>query len=233
MKKFLIVLMSIAMTSATAFGFASCSDDEAVQGPQGIQGVKGDKGDKGDTGVGVQSVTVDANGNLVITLTDGTTQTVAMPESNQSGVPAGYSEGLAYMLSEDGSYYILRGLGACEDNEIKIPATYKGKPVKEIGEYALSGDEEEGYGWYGIKSVEIPDSVTTIGEKAFILCESLTSVVIPDSVTSIGEWAFYTCDNLTSITFNGTVEEWNAISKGEDWNNNATEVVCSDGTVTL
>ena len=46
----------------------------------------------------------------------------------------------------------------------------------------------------------IPNSVTSIGEKAFIYCDSLTSVTIPDSVTSIDYRAFYDCDSLTSIT---------------------------------
>jgi hypothetical protein len=86
-----------------------------------------------------------------------------------------------------------------------------------------------------IKSVVILDSVTSIGENAFYGCSSLTSITIPDSVTSIGEGAFYKCSSLTSITFEGTVAEWNAITKGSNWNYNvpATEVVCSDGTVTL
>ena len=33
----------------------------------------------------------------------------------------------------------------------------------------------------------IPDSVTTIGEEAFLGCSSLASVSIPDSVTTIGD----------------------------------------------
>ena len=36
----------------------------------------------------------------------------------------------------------------------------------------------------------IPDSVTSIGNRAFYNCSSLTSVTIPDSVTSIGDYAF-------------------------------------------
>jgi hypothetical protein len=54
-------------------------------------------------------------------------------------------------------------------------------------------------------------------------------------VTSIGEWAFRSCLYLTSITFEGTKAQWNAITKDSDWNYKvpATEVICSDGTVSL
>ena len=51
----------------------------------------------------------------------------------------------------------------------------------------------------------IPDSVTSIGNGAFLGCRSLTSVTIPDSVTSIGEYAFYDCTSLTSVTIPDSV----------------------------
>ena len=75
----------------------------------------------------------------------------------------------------------------------------------------------------------------SIGSFAFSGYTELTSVTIPDSVTSIGESAFYFCYRLTNITFNGTMEEWNVISKGTNWNFfvPATEVVCTDGTVSI
>jgi hypothetical protein len=47
--------------------------------------------------------------------------------------------------------------------------------------------------------VVIPESVTSIGERAFSFCEGLTSVVIPEGVTSIGEFAFLCCYSLTSV----------------------------------
>ena len=53
---------------------------------------------------------------------------------------------------------------------------------------------------YSLTSVVIPNSVTSIGDQAFLDCYSLTSVVIPNSVTSIGEWAFNNCYSLTTAT---------------------------------
>ena len=50
----------------------------------------------------------------------------------------------------------------------------------------------------------IPNSVTSIGDRAFSGCESLASVTIPNSVTSIGEYAFYS-SSLTSITIPNSV----------------------------
>ena len=48
-------------------------------------------------------------------------------------------------------------------------------------------------------SYNIPDSVTYIGNAAFISCTNLTSVTIPNSVTYIGDSAFSDCSNLISI----------------------------------
>ena len=45
-----------------------------------------------------------------------------------------------------------------------------------------------------LAEVVIPNSVTNIGDRAFSFCSSLAEVVIPNSVTSIGEGAFENCD---------------------------------------
>lgn len=50
-----------------------------------------------------------------------------------------------------------------------------------------------------IASVEIPNSVTSIGQNVFGGCSSLTSITIPNSLTSIGDGAFAECSGLTSI----------------------------------
>lgn len=56
----------------------------------------------------------------------------------------------------------------------------------------------------GLKSIMIPDSVTTIGDEAFRGCTSLSIIMIPDSVTNIGNFAFSGCSGLASITGSAT-----------------------------
>ncbi|MDR0320006.1 MAG: leucine-rich repeat domain-containing protein [Treponema sp.] len=46
----------------------------------------------------------------------------------------------------------------------------------------------------------VPSSVTSIGDRAFFRCDSLTSMSIPSHVTSIGDGAFAGCRSLASIT---------------------------------
>ena len=50
-----------------------------------------------------------------------------------------------------------------------------------------------------IESYVIPSSVTSIGDRAFYGCRSLSEIAIPSSVTSIGDWAFSRCASLSEI----------------------------------
>ena len=100
--------------------------------------------------------------------------------------------------------------------------------VTSIGEHAFQNCT-------GLTSITIGGSVTSIGSTAFYGCKGLTSITIPNSVTSIDSYAFFYCTGLTSIKFNGTIEQWNAISKGSYWKYSvpATQVICTDGTISI
>ncbi len=63
-------------------------------------------------------------------------------------------------------------------------------------------------------SISLPSNLTTIGYGMFSSCRNMTSIWIPDTVTSIGDNAFGLCYAITDVYFEGTEEEWNAITIG-------------------
>ena len=73
-------------------------------------------------------------------------------------------------------------------------------------------------------SVTIPNSVTSIGDRAFYECSGLTSITIGNSVTEIGECAFGKCSGLTRIDAYPNPEK---VRTGED----AFDGVPKDGTL--
>ena len=113
---------------------------------------------------------------------------------------------LEFSLSNDGTYYILTGIGTCTDTRVIIPSTYNNKPVKSIGDSAFWGCES-------LVSIEIPNSIASIGKYAFCGCSKLANIEIPDNVTSIGQGAFGACTSLESITVPFVGETMNGIEK--------------------
>ncbi len=110
--------------------------------------------------------------------------------------------GLEYEINDDNNSYSVVGLGSAYGAVISIPSVHRGLPVTRIGNGAFSNKS-----W--IKSVVIPDSITTIGSNAFKDCIDLTSVnFLPNSqLSSIGDYAFSNCISLTSITIPDSVTE--------------------------
>lgn len=68
-----------------------------------------------------------------------------------------------------------------------------------------------------------PESkLTTIGASAFWSCSSITSLTIPDSVRSIGDKAFCYLENLKYLTISGKLDTTGWLS--QDWNGNRCEL---------
>ena len=76
------------------------------------------------------------------------------------------------------------------------------------------------YGCSNLTSITIPDSVTSIGYYTFYGCKGLTSITLPKGLTFIGNDAFNGCTSLKTINFKGTEDQWNAITKGSNWDSN-------------
>ncbi len=108
-----------------------------------------------------------------------------------------------------------------ESETLEIPAVFDGAPVSRIGCYAFA--------YTSLTGVIIPDTVTSIGDSAFIECLNLTnvefsaslvsveafafaytavqSVILPDTVESIGENVFSSCESLKNVSLSASLKE--------------------------
>ena len=94
---------------------------------------------------------------------------------------------LEYTLSDDGSYYIVTGMGECTSKRIVIPKKHDGLPVRVIGQSAFADSD--------ITSVEVKQGLTEIQDGAFYRCKNLRSVILSETVSYIGKHAFGLCDS--------------------------------------
>lgn len=53
---------------------------------------------------------------------------------------------------------------------------------------------------YALEEIEIPNTVTEIGNETFQDCTKLKEIVIPDAVTTIGKYAFMDCPVLATVS---------------------------------
>ena len=56
-------------------------------------------------------------------------------------------------------------------------------------------------------------NVTTIGEKAFANCNSLTDVTISNKITSIHSNSFSNCVNIKTVSFKGSKQQWTPLNE--------------------
>lgn len=87
--------------------------------------------------------------------------------------------------------------------EITVPAEIDGVPVT-----AISCNRNHVYTYYDsvVETVNLPDTIETIGSYAFIQMRFLEAIELPAAVKSIGKSAFAHCDALTQITIPANVK---------------------------
>jgi len=79
-----------------------------------------------------------------------------------------------------------------KESNVVVPASYKGKTITAIGDYAFSNNSV-------INSIKLPETITRFGKQAFMSCRNLAKINIPDTVTYIGTQAFG-CTSITTVT---------------------------------
>lgn len=141
------------------------------------------------------------------------------------------SEGLEYSLS--GAAATLESLGSCTDKDVVIASTYMGYPVKWIAAGVFDG-------YSRMESVIIPETVASIGSRAFADCSKLESISLGASVHIIYSNAFIGCSSLKKIEIDPDNTAF--VSKGNciiDMAKNTLLVACNnsvipdDGSVTV
>lgn len=103
------------------------------------------------------------------------------------------TDGLIFQQEAEG--YIITGYEG-NSQDIIIPHIYKNAKV-----YAI---ESNAFAKKNITSVQLPDTITTIGHRAFLDCSNLKTINIPKSVLLIDEEAFMNCTSLSKIIIPAT-----------------------------
>ncbi len=106
-------------------------------------------------------------------------------------VACGEQDKTEYRLNDDGQSYRLYRYAGKDGEDVVIPSTYANLPVTVVGGGAFMDTK--------IKSVVLPEGITTIEEMAFSGCHSLESVTIPSTVTELGRGAFNDCQKLDNV----------------------------------
>jgi hypothetical protein len=60
---------------------------------------------------------------------------------------------------------------------------------------------------FNMESIEIPNSITSLGFGCFSGCSSLKQVSLPNSIKSLGNGCFFNCVNLTKINRPSSLEK--------------------------
>ena len=114
-------------------------------------------------------------------------------------------DGLRYLIDSDAKTATLTANpnGEKYTGDIVVPGKVKANNGVEYTVTSLG--EKCFYECSSLTSITIPSSVTSLGESCFEECSGLRSITIPSSVTSLGKSCLKNCSGLTSITIPSSV----------------------------
>lgn len=104
----------------------------------------------------------------------------------------------SYGFETNAEFYSSGSVSEMPDGENIIGTIDLPQSVSIIGEYAF-------YGCEALTSIELPSDLLEISNGMFFLCKGLKSVNIPAGVSAIGNRAFYNCQSLTALKLPNTV----------------------------
>ncbi len=107
-----------------------------------------------------------------------------MNEDEDEGIP------YIYVILDDGTVEIRQYTG--KRRFITMPSMIEDRPVTSIARDCFAYNTR-------IREVVLPDTLRSIGERAFFRCTSLLHMTIPDSVEIIHEYAFGECVRLSTV----------------------------------
>ena len=107
------------------------------------------------------------------------------------------------------------------DNILMIPSEIEGLPVTAIAENAFAGNTD-------IAICILPDSIETVGARAFSTCPNLSNLSIGKKVSSIGDYAFTACPALSFISVNSGNPAYSNID-GSLYENGSTLLLYAGG----
>ena len=93
----------------------------------------------------------------------------------------------------------ISGTGVIESEMAKEWEEFATEIQRVILSRGVTGIGPGAFMWSSMAAVEIPDTVTEIGDGAFACCNNLTEITIPAGVTAIGSGPFGFCAELTAI----------------------------------
>lgn len=105
-----------------------------------------------------------------------------------------------YTYTVSGNQATITGIKSDLYGTVTIPSSLGGYPVGAIGRNAFKDS-------MGIKTLIIPDTVTSIDRYAFYNCSGMTSLTIGSKVASIGYSAFEGCTGLKTVVIPNSVTE--------------------------